>query len=227
MKNYLVKHRTLIGFGLLITFLALWLQVSEQKWSRTIINRLDQVAYDLRLNLTLPSQRATASKVVIVDIDEASLRAEGRWPWSRHKMGELVAALKRAGVRTIGFDVAFTEPERNVAQELIEAASASGPARARRIPGTADPGDGSGAMFARQLKDQNMVLGFLFHSTEDESVGALPTGLGLFPRADHENLTIPIMPSYTGNLPRCKRRRNTVVFSIPPPTPTGCSGPRR
>ena len=93
MKNYLVKHRTLIGFGLLITFLALWLQVSEQNWSRTIINRFDHVAYDLRLNLTLPSQRPSDSKVVIVDIDETSLRAEGRWPWSRLKMGELVAAL--------------------------------------------------------------------------------------------------------------------------------------
>lgn len=205
MKNYLVKHRTLIGFGLLITFLALWLQVSEQKWSRTIVNRLDQVAYDLRLNLTLPSQRATASTVVIVDIDEASLRAEGRWPWSRLKMGELVAALKRAGVRTIGFDVAFTEPERNVAQELMESAAASGQLEHAEYLERLIPAMDRDAMFARQLKDQNVVLGFLFHSTQDESVGALPTGWAFFPRADHENLTIPVMPSYTGNLPALQK----------------------
>ena len=32
-----------------------------------------------------------------------------------------MASLKAAGVRSIGFDVAFTEPERNVARELIDA----------------------------------------------------------------------------------------------------------
>ena len=41
-------------------------------------------------------------------------------------MGALVAAMKRAGAHTVGFDVAFAEPERNVAQELIDATSASG-----------------------------------------------------------------------------------------------------
>jgi adenylate cyclase len=127
MKHYFSEHRSRIELGIIFTLLALWLQMAGADSSRTIINRLDYLAYDLRLNLTLPAQRPqNASNVMIVDIDEASLRAEGRWPWSRQKMGELVTALKQAGVHTIGFDVAFAEAERNVAQELIEAATATG-----------------------------------------------------------------------------------------------------
>jgi hypothetical protein len=52
MMQYLVKHRTQIVFGIAFTMLALWLQLSGQSWSRTIVNRLDYLAYDLRLNLT-------------------------------------------------------------------------------------------------------------------------------------------------------------------------------
>jgi adenylate cyclase len=200
MTRYLVKHRTLIAFGLLITLLALWLQLTGGSWSRNIINRLDHLAYDVRLNLTLPSTRPTDSQVVIVDIDEASLRAEGRWPWSRLKMSELVAALKQAGAHTIGFDVAFTEPERNVAQELIDAAAGSGQLEHTDYLEQLIPAMDRDGIFARQIKGQNVVLGFLFLSTEEASVGALPTGWGFFPQAENPNLTIPLMPSYTGNL---------------------------
>jgi adenylate cyclase len=56
------------------------------------------------------------------------------------------------------------------------------------------------AIFAQHLKGQDVVLGFLFHSADEASVGSLPTGWAYFPEADNESLTIPIMPSYTGNL---------------------------
>jgi adenylate cyclase len=125
MFQYFAKHRIQIVLGLVLTLLALWLQTTGQGWAHTLINRLDYLAYDLRLNLTLPPP-LEKHRVFIIDIDEASLRAEGRWPWSREKMGALVARLKAAGVHTIGFDVAFTEPERNVAQELIEATADAG-----------------------------------------------------------------------------------------------------
>ena len=201
MKQYIVKHRTLIAFGIVITLLGLWLQVAGTDWTRTIISRLDHLAYDVRLNLTLPASRSTAdSPVVIVDIDEASLRAEGRWPWSRQKMSELVVALKRAGVKTIGFDVAFTEPERNVAQELIDAVSTSGQLDHADYLEQLIPAMDRDAIFAQQIKGQDVVLGFLFHSAEEESVGSLPSGWAYFPQADNELLTIPVMASYTGNL---------------------------
>jgi len=158
------------------------------------------MAYDLRLNLTLPDRPSPDSPVVIVDIDEASLRAEGRWPWSREKMGRLVSALKAAGVRTIGFDVAFTEPERNVALELIEATSASGRLEHRDYLETLVPDMDRDLAFSRLLMGQNVVLGFLLHDGEAESVGTLPAPWSIIPDEQRDTLTVPVMSSYTGNL---------------------------
>lgn len=199
MMQYLRKHRTRIVFGLAFTVLALWLQLSGQSWSRTLISRLDYLAYDLRLNLTLPPPIANP-QVFIIDIDESSLRAEGRWPWSREKMARLVAALKAAGVHTIGFDVAFTEPERNVAQELIDATAASADGSITAYLEQLIPGMDRDQAFAQQLKGQNVVLGFLFHASEDESAGRLPSGWSFVPDEQSETLSVPTMSAYTGNL---------------------------
>jgi adenylate cyclase len=201
MKQYFSKNRSRIELGLVFTLLALWLQMSGADSSRTIINRLDYLAYDLRLNLTLPAQRPVASNVVIVDIDEASLRAEGRWPWSREKMGALVAALKQAGVHTVGFDVAFAEPERNVAQELIAAAALSGQLEHQDYLEQLIPDMDRDLAFSKQLEGQNIVLGFLLHATAEESVGSLPSPWSMISKDQRGILTVPIMSSYTGNMP--------------------------
>jgi len=201
MKQYFAKNHTRIELGIAFTLLALWLQMSGADSSRTIINRLDFLAYDLRLNLTLPDRKPAASNVVIVDIDEASLRAEGRWPWSRQKMGELVTKLKQAGVHTIGFDVAFAEPERNVAQELIASASASGELQHQDYLEQLIPDMDRDLQFSKLLSGQNIVLGFLLHATDDGSVGALPSPWTVIAEDQRDRLTVPMMSSYTGNLP--------------------------
>ena len=50
--------------------------------------------------------------VAIVDIDEASLKAIGQWPWPRTVVADLVTKLKEQGALVIGFDVIFAEPDR-------------------------------------------------------------------------------------------------------------------
>ena len=50
--------------------------------------------------------------VVIVDIDEASLREIGQWPWPRTVIADLVTRLRAAGAVAVGFDVIFAEPDR-------------------------------------------------------------------------------------------------------------------
>jgi adenylate cyclase len=200
MTQYLSKNRSRIALGIAFTLLALWLQMSGADSSRTVINRLDYLAYDLRLNLTLQDRAPGASNVVIIDIDEDSLRAEGRWPWSRDKMGALVTALKAAGVRTIGFDVAFAEAERNVAEELIDAASESGTVEHLDYLEQLIPQMDRDLAFSRKLEGQNVVLGFLLHSEGDESVGALPSPWSAISAEQRDILTLPMMSSYTGNM---------------------------
>lgn len=55
---------------------------------------------------------ATQRPVVIVDIDEASLKKFGQWPWPRTRVAELVNRLTQLGVLAVGFDIVFAEPDR-------------------------------------------------------------------------------------------------------------------
>ena len=50
--------------------------------------------------------------VVIVDIDEASLKAIGQWPWPRTTIADLVTQITQLGAFAIGFDIIFPEPDR-------------------------------------------------------------------------------------------------------------------
>ena len=64
---------------------------------------------DARVLLTLPG--TADPKVVIVDLDERSLAAEG-WPWPRYKFATLVDQLfDRYQARVLGFDIVFAEPD--------------------------------------------------------------------------------------------------------------------
>jgi adenylate cyclase len=54
----------------------------------------------------------TMRPVVIVDIDEPSLREIGQWPWPRTVIADLIMRLRAAGAVAVGFDVVFAEPDR-------------------------------------------------------------------------------------------------------------------
>src|SRR4029077_20314173 len=54
----------------------------------------------------------TFRPVVIVDIDEASLKEIGQWPWRRTLVADLITRMKEQGALVIGFDVIFAEPDR-------------------------------------------------------------------------------------------------------------------
>jgi adenylate cyclase len=68
-------------------------------------------AYDARLRSR--GQISTQNKIAIIAIDEKSLNSKelGRWMWSRDKFSRLIDALKGYGVKIIGMDVVFSEPE--------------------------------------------------------------------------------------------------------------------
>ncbi len=61
---------------------------------------------------TLRPRETVSRPVVIVDIDEASLKEIGQWPWPRTILADLITRLAELGVVAIGFDVIFPEPDR-------------------------------------------------------------------------------------------------------------------
>jgi len=60
----------------------------------------------------LRPREQTIRPVAIVDIDEASLKDIGQWPWPRTVVADLITRLKEQGALVIGFDVIFAEPDR-------------------------------------------------------------------------------------------------------------------
>ena len=108
--------RRTVGFLMLAGFIAL------RVWDPPTLQNLRLRNFDfyqvLKPRVSAPNQRP----VVIVDIDEASLRALGQWPWPRTLIAELVQKLQQAGTVVTAFDIMFSEPDRmspaNVAQSL-------------------------------------------------------------------------------------------------------------
>jgi adenylate cyclase len=106
-----------IGASLAIVFGFL---VHEAEWYQfRFVQQLELWAYDTRLRLFMP--KTLDPRVVILDIDEKSLSAEGRWPWSRNKLATMVHQLfERYKVRVVGFDVAFAEPDNSSGLASLE-----------------------------------------------------------------------------------------------------------
>ena len=59
-----------------------------------------------------PRAQAGSSPVIVVDLDEKSLREYGQWPWPRTLIAQLLSDLFNNGTVAVAFDVIFSEPDR-------------------------------------------------------------------------------------------------------------------
>ena len=145
-----------------------------------VIDQLEYVAYDQRLNLTMP--KTVDPRIVIVDIDEKSLAAEGRWPWSRNKLANFVDHLfDDYGVQLVAFDIVFAEADDSSGLQVMERL-ADGPLAEetsfRRALEQLKPSLDYDSLFAEAIGRHPVILGHYFNlvSTKGESerIGALP-----------------------------------------------------
>lgn len=100
---------------------------ARRKWSRTVLLAgilfsfvaaisVVPVVHEFQLRLADTYFRTAPpplqpSPVVLVLIDDQSLRTYGRWPWSRVTVAQLVHQLDRAGAQIIGLDILFSEQQ--------------------------------------------------------------------------------------------------------------------
>ncbi|MFT5415058.1 MAG: adenylate cyclase [Gammaproteobacteria bacterium] len=109
------------GVRIGLCFIVLFFYLSHAAdWFRIgFINQMENIAYDKRLLLTMPE--TVDKRIVIVDIDEASLTAEGRWPWGRDKLSALVESLfDEYEIAIVGFDIVFAEPDESSGLSVLE-----------------------------------------------------------------------------------------------------------
>ncbi|MDG2520764.1 CHASE2 domain-containing protein [Caulobacter segnis] len=76
--------------------------------------RADNLIHDVAARL-LP--RAAGAEIVVVAIDDASLAQLGAWPWPRDRHAALLRRLAEARPRAVLYDVLFTEPAADPAQD--------------------------------------------------------------------------------------------------------------
>jgi len=57
--------------------------------------------------------------IIIIDIDEKSLKALGQWPWSRNKIARILQNLAGDDVGIIGLDVLFAEPDNSSPKKVL------------------------------------------------------------------------------------------------------------
>jgi adenylate cyclase len=94
-----------IGLALLFALALLWL---ARVAGGGLIGALEERAGDLAWRLG--ADAAEERRVLVVDIDERSLREVGPWPWPRETVAALVNGLGEAGTRLQVLDVVFPEP---------------------------------------------------------------------------------------------------------------------
>lgn len=94
------QHQQLLWLTLLIASFAALLSYSS------VTKNVDWFFYD---GLQQFSQLPPADDIVIINIDEKSLAAIGRWPWSRDIHAKLLDQLNKAKTGTVVFDVIFSE----------------------------------------------------------------------------------------------------------------------
>ncbi len=99
-----------LGLGRMLGLVLLLLFLVIRTWDPLPVEAVRLRTFDF---YQLIHPRETDQKpVVIIDLDEASLRAFGQWPWPRTMLADMVRKLGGLGALVVAFDVIFAEPDR-------------------------------------------------------------------------------------------------------------------
>lgn len=151
----------LLGVSLTLIMLTLaWLDLPA-------LTRLENLSLDVRFRIR--GERPVGTEVVLVVIDEKSLRELGRWPWPRHTQARLIDRLSANGAKVIGLDLIYAEPERRDVsgdiREMVALMKATPPGSSTQMEAWLQhlASTDSDSIFAKSLMNaHNVVLGFPF-----------------------------------------------------------------
>jgi adenylate cyclase len=179
LKKHLV--RIALGLGVVFVFVA-----HVIAYPIPFVRALEGLAYDARLNLTMPVKGNPRGKedprIVIVDIDEKSLAAEGRWPWRRNRLALLMDQLfNKYQAKLVGFDVVFAEKDESSGLGVLRALGArelKDDAQYQSALSAVAPQLEYDRLFAEEIRSHTTVLGYYLANERQQDItqdaGVLP-----------------------------------------------------
>lgn len=204
--------------GVLITLSLAGYHLLQGRYDQTsLIKRLDYILYDWRFNLLNSAGHFARSdaNIVIVDIDEASLFAEGRWPWPRDKMATLTRNLTDAGAVVIAFDILMSEPQENPTRQLQDRVRREGDdVMAEALAPFLELTEYD-QQLAQSFAGIDVVLPFLFHEDAETRSGQLPEPVYSLSPEQAERLLVVQASGYTGAVPVLQDAAVGAGFIVP------------
>ncbi|MDH5545345.1 MAG: adenylate/guanylate cyclase domain-containing protein [Gammaproteobacteria bacterium] len=203
-----IEWRSGLRYGISTMLMLFFLLHATGLFPIPFLATLENQAYDLRLKLTAP--HTTDPRVVILDIDENSLKKVGRWPWDR----DIIAALMNDlfdfyGIQVLGFDVLFAEEDRDAGLDIMDQL-ADGPlkddAAFRQTLEQIRPQLERDRILAESFQNRPVVLGYYFknrrsHGDVDLQSGNLPTPALSKEMMQHQGIPFLDATGYGANLP--------------------------
>ena len=181
--------------------LVLFLQLSAPPLLKDLLTRLEYLVHDQRLRVMPKAEKPEENKIVIVELDERSLQAEGQYPLNRIKVGQLTEKLRDDGALVVGFDITFPEPDRSIRDLLapidLRALGEGFNATLSEI----DPQIDSDQYFARVIQSGiDVVLAINFNSQTDATYNELPEPIVDIDSELADKITVQEMTGFTGNI---------------------------
>ena len=168
------------------------------------------------LQVLAPRVPPAERPVAIVDIDEASLKEFGQWPWARTRLAAICGKLQEAGAAIVAFDIVFSEPDRLSPPLLAE--TLPDLSEAARADLRAQPD--SDRVFAEAIGRMPVVLGQTAASTPVAWTGEGPppqTGTAVVGTEFDPDRALIGFPGLIRNLPVLERAAaGRGVFTISP-----------
>ncbi len=173
MPAAIKKHLARIIIGLMVVLVFLVHAIGLWELKLPLIEKLEAITYDTRMQLTMPG--GVDTRIVILDIDEKSLAerekgGEGRWPWPRDRMALLLDKLfDKYEIAVLGFDVVFAERDESSGIRVLERLGAR---EFRDVPQyqsvlkQVKPQLEYDDIFARKMKGRPVVMGYIFSGEE-------------------------------------------------------------
>ncbi len=148
MKAFLQKNTNYFIF-----FAILLLLISLKIINPPFIKSVSYLSFDLYQKVFAKKKD---SDVVIIDIDEKSLGKFGQFPWNRTVFAKILDQLNTSDPKAIGFDIFFTEKDKQSPEEIIKSYGLI-PSDVAELQNLKSPDD----LFAEKLKESKSIIAVL------------------------------------------------------------------